>query len=246
MTSGVISGPGVLTVDDTMQWTGGIVSGILDIASAGTLTFSNAGNWKYLSSLTLSNAGTIVWNNGPLALQDGSTIFNRAGALFDIQAGNAIQTEDNADTTTSTLYNAGTFRLEPGSGTTTFNGSPWGTTAVALLNNTGTVDIEGGVLSLPTIFTQSAGATLKFGVGQTGSGNGYGQLQVPALSIAGKLALSVGPNASSIPSATIISDNGTSSGQFQGLAQGGTIDPGGISSRSIIQAAGAPMWFSLP
>ncbi len=200
LTGGAVSGTGTLTVNSAMSWTGGTESGTLDIGSAGTLTFSNGGSWKYLSDLTLNNAGTIIWNNGPLALQDSSTINNESGALFDIQQGNTIQTQDSGDASVSAFDNAGTLRLETGSGTTTFQAA--GNGAKAILNNTGTVDVEGGTLNLSDGGSNSAtgtfavasaglvqfsGGTFTLDGGSTFTGNGYSQVTNGTVDIAGNV-----------------------------------------------------------
>jgi hypothetical protein len=84
---------------------------------------------------TLNNAGTITHAaNGLLTMQQGSTLNNMAGALYNMQ-GN-VQITGNFG---GTINNAGTFWKSAGTGTSTISNS-------IAFNNTGTVEVDSGTL----------------------------------------------------------------------------------------------------
>jgi hypothetical protein len=165
--SSTLDGSGALTVTNLMNWTGGTMMGTgrtlitpganLNVASQFTLNLSRG---------TLENAGTVVWTGAGFYLT-GTVITNRAGALFDAQNATAFNNQGNSPR----FDNAGTFRKELSSGTTSF-------TSGVPLNNYGILDIRTGIISAGGGCTFGSGALLSCSLGGTAAGSGYGQLQV--------------------------------------------------------------------
>lgn len=138
LNAGTLTGSGVLTVWENFAWIGGAMSGsgrtILETNA--TLEIKTA--FVSLNARTVENAGTIqLSGGGSLDVTGGATVTNRPGALFDVQNAATI----GSVFANGRLDNAGTFRKSGSSGTATF-GSGMG------FNNTGTVDIQTGTLSL--------------------------------------------------------------------------------------------------
>jgi RHS repeat-associated protein len=163
MTGGTISAgdDGTLTIATSMLWTGGTISGTLDVASGATLNVSSGVyNQPTLSGLTLNNAGTLIWTGSyTLGFSDGSTINNLSGATFDIEAGGNIQNTDNS-TEAEAINNLGTLVVDDGEYNSAFIYAP--------LNNTGTFHVISGFIQLDDggtstgTFTADPGSTLNF------------------------------------------------------------------------------------
>ena len=88
LSNGVLSGTGALTASSTMNWTDGDMEGAGStiIASGATLTVSGT-NQRKLDTRTLTNQGTIdVTGDLSWQMQDGATIDNQSGGVFDIQS----------------------------------------------------------------------------------------------------------------------------------------------------------------
>lgn len=158
LSGGTLSGTGTLTVNSTMSWSSGRMDGggNTTIASGATLTISSGSNHD-LYARTLTNQGTINYTGtGDLVVQNG-VVDNQAGALIDLQTDQFF----NDNGLSNTFTNAGTLRKSGGTGTSDFEGP-------IVFNNTGTVDVQTGTLSLSRTgtstgaFTVSSGATLDF------------------------------------------------------------------------------------
>ncbi len=161
VSSGDLTGAGTLTVGGGMAtWTGGAMDGVGNTIAQGGVQIGLPGDTndsEMLDGRTLTNAGTATWSGGGGFSQlDGATFVNQAGATFDIQNG---LTWSNGDGT-GTIANAGTLE-ESASGDTTV--------VDAALDNTGSVKVEQGTLSLRGggivggTYLVLAGATLTFG-----------------------------------------------------------------------------------
>jgi len=168
-----------LTVSDAMTWTKGTINGNATgkLTSNGVLNMSGTGR-KDLTGGTLANNGTANWLGGFFVLA--SVFDNRPGATF------AIQTNEIMSASGGSLINAGTMTKSDNSTTPLIGLS---------LNNTGTVNIDAGTLSLSGTlgtganntnvggpFNIASGATLNLGFGThtinpTGSVNGPGMLK---------------------------------------------------------------------
>ena len=84
LTSGTLSGTADLTVQNTMVWSGGTLSGSgRTIIAPGALMNINNSPFTVTLSRNLENAGTVTLTGG--AINSSVVITNRAGALFDVQ-----------------------------------------------------------------------------------------------------------------------------------------------------------------
>ncbi len=160
LSSGDLTGPGTLTVTGTTVWTGGTMDGAGNTIAQGGLQIglpSDTNDNETLDGRTLTNSGAATWaGGGSFSQLDGATFANQAGASLDVNNGLTWYSNDG----TGTIANAGTL-LESASGhTTTLN---------AALDNTGSVQVEQGTLSLQGggivggSYLVLAGATLTFG-----------------------------------------------------------------------------------
>ncbi len=126
---------------------------------------SDTNDNETLDGRTLTNAGTATWaGGGSFSQLDGATFVNQANASLDIDNGLTWYSNDG----TGTIANAGTL-LESASGDTT--------TLEAALDNTGSVKVEQGTLSLQGggalggTYLVLAGATLTFPSATGGTDN---------------------------------------------------------------------------
>ncbi len=221
LSSGTLAGDGQLTINGTMNWTGGIFganneSPTLAIAAAAALNISTA-NPKYFlgnpGSPGIDNSGTITWaDTGAIYTQlntgDTVTITNRTDALLDITGDAALQRSAGWFAGFVEIDNSGTIRKSGGTGTTTFGNS-------VAVNNDGTVDVQTGTVTLSGdgmgagAFTVADGALLNFPGGTytlndsaTLSGSGTYSQTSGTLDVTGGVTLS----------ATFNWDNGVFSG----------------------------------
>jgi hypothetical protein len=136
-----------------MTWSGGTMSGsgTTTIQAGGTLAIDGNYSDKTLSDRTLANAGTVTWSDYYIHGSGTATINNLAGAIF--QTGSAFQGTIYMDGV-GTFNNAGTFRKLPGANATTIS---WP------FNNSGTVEVQAGTLSLSGSVSQVSGSTLTGG-----------------------------------------------------------------------------------
>ncbi len=157
--SGDLTGPGSLTVTGATVWTGGTMDGVGATIAQGTLQIglaNDANDLEVLDGRTLTNAGTATWaGGGSFSQADGGTVVNEANATFGI-ANDSTWTSDG----TARFANAGSLTKSAGTGTTTLE---------AALDNTGSVRVQQGTLSLQGggivggSYLVLAGATLAFG-----------------------------------------------------------------------------------
>jgi hypothetical protein len=155
---GALQGGNSISTSGTFSWSGGRFAG-----AGGTLTSNGAlliSGSTLIDGRVLNNTGSAIWSAGdiqPYQLATANTINNLAGATFSIQSDRAI-THFNAGATLS-FNNAGYVRKETTTGTTRFTD--------ASLFNSGTVDVQTGMLSLSFgsstgIFNVANGATISF------------------------------------------------------------------------------------
>ena len=149
LTLGTLTGTGDINVGGSFTWSGGTMSGSgrTLIPAGATMTISGDVS---LNGRTLNNAGTITWSAGLILSGGGAVINNLAGANFNTTFG-------GSSAGTRTFNNAGTFRKTGGTGPTTIDD---------VFNNSGSVLVENGTLTLSGngthtgSFMPSAGATL--------------------------------------------------------------------------------------
>ena len=139
LNSGVITGPGTLTVSGLLTWSGGSMCTVYASGSCGTpstnaVTKADGGisisGYSSLIGRTLNNAGTATYTNGYyLELTDGAIVTNAAKAVWDVSNGGLLYTSDG----TGVFNNAGTFQSS-GSGNSYIQ---------TTFNNTGAVQVTG-------------------------------------------------------------------------------------------------------
>jgi len=152
--AGMLAGSGTLT--DGMTWTGGLMTGAnsLTVGADATLVLAGAGAKNMTGAFVMTNEGVIVFQDtGSLAAHSGPTIVNRG--LFEIR-NDALFDYLNAGANL-VFDNQGTLRKTAGEGASTMEFA---------LNNSSEVDIQTGVLNLPSSSTFSDGASF-IGVGVT-------------------------------------------------------------------------------
>src|SRR5262249_50323412 len=153
--SGTLTGTGDVTVTGPLSWTGGTMSGSGHTRAQGGMTLSGS-DYKYLDGRTLDNSGTATWAGSGLIYTYNRAVWNNLpGSTLDAQS----------DTTfffsgigaLATFNNQGTFKKSVGSGTTSVE---------VVFNNSGTLDVQSGTVSLRRggtsggAFREAAGATL--------------------------------------------------------------------------------------
>ncbi|HEX7469457.1 MAG TPA: putative Ig domain-containing protein, partial [Verrucomicrobiae bacterium] len=152
----VLTGAGDLTVNGTLNWVNGTISGagVLSIGGGGLLAIGSGG---VTLARTLKNGGTTTWAGGNLTASTGATINNLAGGTFDITADGHL----NGSATTP-ISNLGLIRQTAGTVSTI---------VTAPFTNSGTLEVRAATLSLNLGGTQTGsisnapGATLQFGGG---------------------------------------------------------------------------------
>ena len=154
ISGGTLQGPGILTVTNSVNWSGGNLNGALTIGTNATFTTGSGGQ---LSGLTLNNYGTAMWFGGNLN-GNAQTIITNYG-LWLCQS-------DNQITFNSGLFpfvNKGTLRKTAYTGATTLTGMSF--------TNVGVVDAERGNISfqsggtLTGTYNATNGAAINFNGG---------------------------------------------------------------------------------
>ncbi len=161
MSGGTLTGPDAFTVNGALTWSGGTMSGSGSTVAAGGMTISGAA-YKDLNARTLVNQAAATWTGGGMRTGNGSVLDN-PGSL-DIQT-------DAAMTLSFTAYNS-TFT---NSGSITKSVGTGGTAATDIgvhLQNSGSIDVQQGILKLSGggtgtagSYTAAAGQTLQFSGG---------------------------------------------------------------------------------
>ncbi|HAV64068.1 MAG TPA: hypothetical protein DCY13_17090 [Verrucomicrobiales bacterium] len=155
---------GTNTIHGPISWTGGTITGELNVGPGGVLTLSGSG-LKYFKG-TLNNEGTIIYGNiGKLSLNvnEGQTtvINNRPGGVFDVQGSfsfGAFDTHYNTGTGGNCVFNnEGNFRRSVSSANLGF---PAALTFTFL--NSGVIEVLTGALYLPSSTLLSPGNLFRF------------------------------------------------------------------------------------
>ena len=165
LNSGTVTGANTLTVNADLTWTSGTIScnNATDILNATGGIILSGGPDKYLRSRTLNHGNgispsTASWTEGAFYLYDDAIFNNKPVATFSTNFDGFIGTLGG----TNTFNNQGIFTKSGGNGETSiFIG----------FNNSGTVNVNSGTLSLggngihTGIFNIAAGRTLNFNSG---------------------------------------------------------------------------------
>ncbi|MDD1428714.1 hypothetical protein MEO94_30595, partial [Dolichospermum sp. ST_sed9] len=155
MIGGTLTGNGNLTISNQLNLIDGGLSGTGKKTVSGTLNLSG---WLYLGGTTLETSGATIWTGSGHIIDGGGGIWNNTSTgTIDLQNdADFVQNSNNKPT----FNNAGTLTKSDGR---TDDGSHIG----ALFNNTGTVKVKAGTLSLirggtnTGSFSIDAGATLR-------------------------------------------------------------------------------------
>ena len=218
--SGTIGGSGTLTVTGLTTWTGGTMSGTGTTLASGGLAMGDAGaaSQMFLDGRTLMNAGAATLSesaaNGSygLFLGSGATFDNAAGASFAFATDTAIYSNGGTPGG-GTFLNGGTLSKTGGTGTSVV------TNAITLID-TGTIQVQTGIVSLQgatnvatgCVLSVSAGAMLAVDASTLTLADGA------AISGAGTFAVRLGTlsipagTASSAPATAFVFSGGTISG----------------------------------
>jgi hypothetical protein len=167
-TGGTLAGSGFFFVGGNAQLGGGLETG----AGATILTQdASIGSGAELDGgRTLQNDATLVWSGGTLTLGGGDTTLTTHGATLSNVAGAVLAIEGDGSVVSAgsgLLVNAGTIEKSGGLGVTTMS---------VAVNNTGTVDVSSGTLTLEQgvsgngAFLLDGASTLDFVLG-AGSGS---------------------------------------------------------------------------
>ncbi|HEV2692869.1 MAG TPA: hypothetical protein VG347_08220 [Verrucomicrobiae bacterium] len=169
---GTIGGSLVVASNAVANWSGGVIgnaSGTLTIAGTGVLNVNGSAT-KYLYG-ALTNAGTVNWTgSGQLYLYNNNSptysgaVYNQSGGLFDLQSEAPMTGAFGFEF----FVNAGTFRKDAGTGSST---------VAPAFRNTGLVTMASGTLvlngggTLDGQFTTASGTTINLATGNfTNSG----------------------------------------------------------------------------
>lgn len=145
--SGMLTGTGDLTVEGLLNWTSGTMTGTGRTIARGGIAIDGGSSPTTIDTRTLINGGTSTWVGlGALALGNGATIENLAGAVFEIRNNSPITSFGSP----ALFLNGGTLRKAIGSGVTAI---------ASQFANTGTVEIQTGILNLTGLFTNFSAAT---------------------------------------------------------------------------------------
>jgi len=156
LSGGALGGSATVTVTGTLNWTGGTMggggSGTTAIAPGANLPISGAAN-KFVSARTVNNAGTATWvsDGTDIRASAGASVFNNTG-IFNALNNNALNPARivNSGGTLTVNNQAGGTLNASGAETTEFN---------VPFSNAGTVNLNSGILSFRSTYTQTAGAT---------------------------------------------------------------------------------------
>jgi len=170
---GQLGGSGNLTLNGMVDWEYGelVGSGVTTFGSNSVVNIMGEGN-KGIVASTINNLGTVVWTGrGSIDVSQGGVFNNLPGALFDAQADAWLYrvefyTEENDRT--PVFNNAGRLRQRGVTNTTWFNG----------IHNTGTLEIDDGILAVAGLLSNAPSSHLAFQIPGRPPEANYGQLLV--------------------------------------------------------------------
>ena len=148
LVGGTLFCPVGAALSGAMEWSGGIISGTLNIPAGATLNITG-GSVKYLAGNTvLNNAGTINWTggvNGYLRDSGGNcAINNLTGGTFNVAADGSPFEDYNGG---NVFTNAGNFIKSAGVGTANVHSWTFKNT-YKIIANSGAIIFDGGELDL--------------------------------------------------------------------------------------------------
>jgi hypothetical protein len=158
LTSGALAGAGPVTVTGAMDWTGGGITGVLDIPVSGTLKIStpfNPDGSFYIAGGTINNSGTVTQSFAGtpgaytgMQISAGGKINNLAGGNWNVVSDVWIYPVGAGDPAANVFSNSGTFTKSGG-----INPSIW---AVSFTNAAaGVLNVNSGAMSLSGTYKSS-------------------------------------------------------------------------------------------
>jgi len=141
------------TILGTLNWSGGshlFLGGSLTVASNSVFNIVAGGGEADFNGLALTNYGTVNWTNATLYSENGGNAQIYNYGLWNAQSDDIFHGGYNGGTTL--FDNFGIFLKSGNSGTTTLDGN-------VVFNNTGTVSVQMGTLSLNGGGVNSGGGT---------------------------------------------------------------------------------------
>jgi hypothetical protein len=163
LSGGALTGPGDVTIDNSLLWTGGTMSGAGHTIVSGTAEVGGSSG-PLLNGRALDNAGTAVVDNGATLNMFGGAVFtNEAGATLTLQGTGSL-----GGSASEAINNAGQF-IKAGPTNSAAN-------LGLSVDNTGTMDVAGGSLTLFSALTNEGTLHLEQGTsaslaGGTSSGD---------------------------------------------------------------------------
>jgi hypothetical protein len=147
-------------------------------AGAG-LAVSGTGD-RFLDTRVLRNRGQAIWSGGRILMTGAARIENLG--TFRAEVDNSVVWNGGSG---QTFDNQGTFIKASSAGTTTIGSS-------VTFNNSGTVDLQSGILSISGSYSPAGTSSLNIAIGGTAVGTEYARLAVGgSAALAGSLNLSL-------------------------------------------------------
>jgi hypothetical protein len=172
LTSGTLTGAGTVTVDGTLTWTDGTMSGTGKTLLNGSGTVGNAGSGPLLDGREFDNAGTVTIPNGNTVRFATNALWNNEDpATLELQGQSSV---GNVSGHSGRLTNAGLL-VTTGGNQATIN---------LPVTNSGTVDLQGGLV-INGLYTQTADGTLNVHIGGLTPVSQFDQLQINGLATLG-------------------------------------------------------------
>jgi uncharacterized repeat protein (TIGR01451 family) len=166
---GTLNGTANLTINGTLHWTGGTMSGSgssVTIPSAGSMTIAGAATKTMTSPFTLNVAGPVTWTGGTILVNNNSLLNIQAGGVFEAQSDNSITNNFGS----GSIANNGTFRKTTATGTTIItSGVPF--------SSPGKIDVQRGAIQLTSPWF-SGSTILNFGIAGTTPLTEFGRLAI--------------------------------------------------------------------
>jgi len=156
LSGGTLGGTGSVNISSQWNWTGGTLSGVLNLAKTATTQIGPA-VVTTLSGGTINNQGTVDLKTGT-ELFVGGAINNLSGATWNVQGDVSV-----AEQSGGAFNNTGTFLKSAGTGTTGWS---------VPLTGTGSISVTSGTINLSGATTGTISGTINVG---TGAALNYGQ-----------------------------------------------------------------------
>ena len=252
ISGGTISGVADITANGAVTWTGGTMTstGTTVISPTASLNINTAASTVTLGR-PLQNNGTVNWLTGSNNIGfSGGTFNNAAGAVFTTSAVASMVTVAGGNA----FNNAGTF-----------NRTGTGTTTIAIpFNNSGTVNVQGGALSLtgggaqtaPFAISDGAGLSLNgthtFSAAATVTAAGTGTLDIlggtstfdSVVGVGGALGVHAGTASfnAAVSAASLAISGGTTNINSTGSFASASLSTGTLSGAGDMTVSGALNW----